>query len=276
MTDPGQTDLSGYVDVWWRSVCDFADLAATIAPEQWSAPTDLPGWDVRAVVSHVAHLEGILGGAAREEAEVPDAPHIRNAMGRFTEIGVITRRDADPAAIVAEIRRYSATRHEALLADPPTDPEAPAPGIFGAIGWSTATLLRNRLLDVAMHEQDLRRAIGRPGHLDSPSARHSADLLLGSPGYILAKRVKAEAGTTLVVEVEGHQPAAVTVDESGRGVTLAQPPADPPGPTVGLRMDRETFLLLAGGRRPAAARQVTVTGDADLATRVLAAMAVMM
>lgn len=275
MTDPGQTELSAYVDVWWRSVGDFADLAATLTPEQWSMPTDLPGWDVRAVVSHVAHLEGILGGAPREDAEVPDAPHIRNAMGRFTEIGVITRREADPAAIVAEIRRYGATRHDALLADPPTDPEAPAPGIFGAIGWSTATLLRNRPLDVAMHEQDVRRAIGRPGNLDSPGARHSADLLLGSLGYILGKRVKAAPGATLVVDVAGHRRAVVTVDESGRGVALAQPPVDPAGVTAGLRMDRETFLLLAGGRRPGAAEQVTVAGDADLAARVLAAMAVM-
>lgn len=275
MTDPEETELSGYVDIWWRSVCDFADLAAAIAPEQWAAPTDLPGWDVRAVVSHVAHLEGILGGAPREDAEVPDAPHIANPMGRFTEIGVITRRDADPATIVAEIRRYGAARHDALLTDPPIDPEAPAPGIFGAIGWSTATLLRNRPLDVAMHEQDVRRAVGRPGNLDGPGARHSADHLLGSLGYVLGKRVEAEPGTTLAVYVEGHRPAVVAVDDSGRGVALAEPPAGESGPTASLRMDRETFLLLAGGRRPQAAQQVTVAGDADLAARVLAAMGVM-
>lgn len=274
MTDPGQTDLSGYVDVWWRSVRDFADLADTIPTEQWSTPTDLPGWDVRAVVSHIAHLEGILGGAAREEAEVPAAPHIRNPMGQFTEIGVLTRRDAEPAAIIAEIRRYATTRHDALLADPPTDPDVPAPGVFGAIGWSIGTLLRNRAFDVAMHEQDVRRAIGRPGHLDGPGPRHSADLLLGSLGYVLGKRVKAQPGTTLVVDVEGHQPAAAAVDASGRGTMLAQPPADPPGPTARLRMDRETFLLLAGGRRLEAAQRVTIAGDADLAARVLAALAV--
>jgi len=272
MSDPAETELRAYVEVWWHSVCDFVDLAATIPAEQWSTPTDLPGWDVRAVVSHVAHLEGTLGGAPREDAEVPDAPHIVNAMGRFTEIGVITRREADPAAIVAEIRRYGAVRHDALLADPPTDPDAPAPGIFGAIGWNTRTLLRNRPLDVAMHEQDVRRAIGRPGNLDSPGARHSADYLLGSLGYVLGKRAKAEAGSTLVVEVADHRPAAVTVDDSGRGVALAEPPAEP---TVALRMDRETFLLLAGGRRPQAAERVAVTGDADLAARVLAAMGVM-
>jgi uncharacterized protein (TIGR03083 family) len=268
MSEP--TELWEYVDVWWRSVGEFADLAASLPSEQWSTPTDLPGWDVRAVISHVAHLEGILGGAPREDAEVLDAPHLASPMSRFTEIGVLTRREADPAAIVAEIRRYSAARHDALLADPPTDPQAPAPGIFGAIGWSTATLLRNRPLDIAMHEQDVRRAVGRPGNIDGPGARHSATYLLESLGYVLAKRVKAPAGTTLAVYVEGHPPAAVTVDESGRGTTLAEPV----DPTVTLRMDRETFLLLAGGRRTDAAERVRIEGDDELAARVLGALAV--
>lgn len=263
------SDLQEYVEVWWRSVGDLTDLAATIPAEHWSTPTDLPGWDVHAVVSHVAHLEGILGGAPREDADVP--AHITGPMSRFTEIGVITRRDAEPAAILEEIRRYATARHEALLADPPTDPAAPAPGLFGAIGWSTGTLLRNRPLDLWMHEQDLRRAVGRPGNLDSPGAVHSAAYLLESLGFVLAKRAGAAPGTTLVAYVDGHPPTAVAIEDSGRGVRLDEPPADP---TVALRMDRETFILLAGGRRAAAVENVTIEGDVDLGARVLAGIAV--
>jgi uncharacterized protein (TIGR03083 family) len=265
------TDLQQYVDVWWHSIGDVADLAAEVPAEQWSLPTDLPGWDVRAVFSHIAHLEGILGGAPEESAEVPDLPHVTGPMGQFTEIGVITRREAEPAAIVEEIRRHAGARHDALLATPPTDPKAPAPGLFGLIGWTDGTLLRNRPLDVWMHEQDVRRAVGRPGNLDSPGARHAATYLLESLGFVLGKRAGAAPGTTLVAYVDGHPPVAVAVDESGRGVTLPEAPATP---DVTLRMDRETFVVLAGGRRPAAAENVSVEGDTELAARFLAALAV--
>ena len=266
------TDLQEYVDNWWVSVEDVVSLAEELRPEEWDLPTDLPGWDVRAVLSHVAHLEGVLGGGPHEQADVPaELAHVTGPMGQFTEIGVITRRDTPPAEIVDQIRRYATARHDDLLAQPPTDPEAPAPGIFGAIGWSNRTLLRNRPLDVWMHEQDVRRATGRPGNLDTPGARHSATYLLESLGFVLGKRVGAEPGTTLVVYVEGHPPTAVTVDDSGRGGALAEVPS---APTATLRMDRESFLLLAGGRRPAAAENVTVEGDSDLAARVLTALAV--
>ena len=266
------TDLQQHVDTWWASVGDLLDLAGELEPADWDAPTDLAGWDVRAVLSHVAHLEGVLGGAPHEQAEVPeDLPHVHGLMGQFTEIGVITRRDADPAQIVEEIRRYTAVRHDELLADPPTDPAALAPGIFGAIGWPTGTLLRNRPLDIWMHEQDVRRAVGRPGNLDTPGAQHSAGYLLESLGFVLGKRLKAASGTTLVAYVEGHDPVAVTVGDDGRGRTL---PALPSEPDVTLRMDRETLILLAGGRRPAAAADVTAEGDLELAARFLTALAV--
>ena len=61
------------------------------------------------------------------------------------------------------------------------------------------------------------------------------------------------------------------VDEDGRGRPLTSVPADP---TVGLAMDVSTFAQLAGGRRTDATEAVTLTGDADLGRRVLAAMAV--
>lgn len=263
--------LQGYVDVWWRATRDFVDLTASLDDEDWARPTDLPGWDVKAVVSHVAHLEAILAGGPPEHAEVAEAAHIRSPMGEFTEIGVLTRRATPPDAIVAEIRRSTAVRHEQLLADPPTDPEAPAPGIFGAIGWSIALLLRNRALDVWMHEQDVRRAVGRPGGLDSSAAAHTADYLLESLGYVLAKRVGAPAGTTLVARVEGSAPAAYGVGEDGRGHRLD---ALPEQPAVALAMGRETFIRLAGGRGAVPSTEVGIEGDADLGQRVVAELAV--
>jgi uncharacterized protein (TIGR03083 family) len=265
--------LQGYVDVWWDAVGSFTDLVASLEAEDWARPTDLPGWDVKAVVSHVAHLEGVLGGAPREHAEVGEPEHVRGPMGQFTEIGVLTRRDTPPAEVVEQIRRAAAARHDALLADPPTDPSSPAPDPFSAMGWNTEQLLRNRALDVWMHEQDVRRAVGRPGGLDSAGAEHTTTYQLESLGYVLAKRVGAAPGTTVVALVDGSPPAAYGVDETGRGNRLAAAPDDP---TVTLRMGRETFILLAGGRGTVDPAAVVIVGDVALGEKMLANSAVML
>ena len=74
-----------------------------------------------------------------------------------------------------------------------------------------------------MHEQDVRRALGRPGGLDSPAAAHTAAYLVESMGYVLAKRVGAAPGTTLVVDVAGQPVSAFAVGEDGRGAPLPAP-----------------------------------------------------
>jgi uncharacterized protein (TIGR03083 family) len=268
MTD--QERLAGYIDVWWQAINDFTELLGDLPTEEWSTPTDLPGWDVRACASHTAHLEGILAGAPEETADVGEPPHVTSLMGLYTEIGVINRRDATPDAIINEIREAATSRHTALLADPPTDAQAKPKAIFGGVPWTWETLLRNRPLDVWMHEQDVRRAVGRPGGMDGAPARHTADYLAETLGFILAKRVGAPAGTTAVLEMAGHDPHAYTVNDAGRGERLSAIPA---APTVRLRMDRESFIVQAGGRRAPEPDAITVEGDDTLGQQILDALA---
>lgn len=264
-----QERLHGYVDVWWRAVDDFTTLLEELPEDSWGKPTDLPGWTVHAVASHIAHLEGILAGAPEEDVDVGEPSHVTGLMGMYTEQGVVARRDRTPDQLIQEIRESATRRHTALLADPPADPTAKPDGVFGAIGWSWETLLRNRPLDVWMHEQDIRRAVGRPGGLDTPQAKHTADYLLESLGVVVGKRVAPPAGTTVVVAVDGSEPVALEVADDGRANRLTEVPESP---TVGLHMSREDFIVLAGGRREPA--DVDVNGDEELARRILDAIAV--
>ncbi len=263
--------LSTLVAVWWEAVDSFTRVLEHVGDDQWATPTDLPGWDVHAIAAHTAHLESLLAGRPHDDVEVGEAPHARGMMGQFTEQGVVARRDRTPDALITEIRESTTARHTQLLADPPTDASAPAPGPFGAIGWTTGLLLRNRPLDVWMHEQDVRRALDLPGNLDSAPARHSADYLMESLPFVVAKRAQAPVGSVVRLEVAGHDPVTAVVGEDGRGR-----PADPDdgAPTVTLATDRETFVVLAGGRRPDERGGVRVSGDAELGERVLAAMGV--
>ncbi len=269
MTDADR--LAALVAIWWEAVDSFTHVLEHVADDQWSVPTDLPGWDVHAVAAHTAHLESLLAGRRHEEVDIGDAPHAVGTMGHFTEQGVVVRRDETPDAIITEIRESTTARHTQLLADPPTDGSVPAPGLFGAIGWSTSLLLRNRPLDVWMHEQDVRRALDMPGNLDSAPALHAAGYLLESLPFIVAKRAQAPAGSVVRLEVDGHDPVAAVVGEDGRGRGATD--ADGP-PDVTLGMDRETFIVLAGGRRPAEPGVVRIAGDTDLGERVVAALGV--
>lgn len=262
--------LATYVDTWWQAIGDFTALLDELDEGDWSAPTDLPGWDVHAVAAHTAHLESLLAGGPDEQADIGDAPHATSPMSQFTEVGVATRRDREPASIVEEIRKVTASRHEELLADPPTDATAAAPGIFGLVGWNQQTLLRNRPLDVWMHEQDVRRAVGRPGGMDSAAARHTADYLSETFGFIVGKRVRPPAGTVAVLDVEGSPAVAVEVDDNGRGRRL---PDVPTSYDVRVATDRETFVLLAGGRRAAEPGAVRIEGDAGLGQRIVERLA---
>ena len=215
------------------------------------------------MASHTAHLESILAGEPEETAEVGEPAHVTGLMGIYTEIGVVNRRDASPDAIINEIRSVTTTRHTALLADPPTDGSAKPEPIFGGVPWDWETLLRNRPLDIWMHEQDVRRAVGRPGNLDSPAAKHTADYLAEASGFVLAKRVGAPPARRRCSRSRAASPLAFTVNDAGRGKRLPEPPAEP---TSGCRWtaSRSSCSPAAGARRsPARSRSRATRSSAS-------------
>ena len=265
------TDLTPCIDTWWSTLTDFTLLLEELPDDAWGTPTDLPGWDVRAIAAHTAHLEHLLAGGAHDNVDIGEVEHAIGFMGAFTEQGVVGRKDRDHDALINEIRESATTTHTAILANGAPDPTAPATEPFGSIGWTNRTLWRNRPLDLWMHEQDVRRAVGRPGNLDAVGARHTVDYLSEAMGLVLAKRVGAPAGTTLRLEVGGHAPRAWTVNEAGRGEELSEVPEET---SVRLSFDLESFIILAGGRRGRDDVRVTVSGDHELGEQVLAHMTV--
>jgi uncharacterized protein (TIGR03083 family) len=260
--------LQQLVEVWHQSSQDTIALLRTIEGDEWARPTDLPGWDVRAIAAHLAHLESQLAGNPQAEVEVPPAPHVKGLLGEYTEGGVIARASLSTDELIDELEAAVEKRYADLTGNPPTDASALGPGFAGLMGWSWKTLLTNRPIDLWMHDQDIRRALGRPGDLDRPGAVHAAVVYGKSLPFVLGKKVGAAPGTTVVLEVTGAQPQvlAAQVGDDGRGATLHQLPENPDARLV---MDFETWILLAGGRRTPADVQVEVYGDRDLAQQVL-------
>jgi uncharacterized protein (TIGR03083 family) len=265
--------LASYVDAWAAAVDETVALLRSLDDADWDRPTDLAGWDVRAVAAHLAHLESELAGNEQQPVEVTEREHITSPMGYYTEMGPIARRDWPTAEIVDELEAAAAARLAELRAQPPTDGSGTPTRTPGGIGWDWNTLLSNRVVDVWMHQQDIRRAVGRPGGMDSAGAEHTVAVFARAFGYAVGKRVQPDPGTRVVLDVSGLRPVhlAVEVDGNGRAVAADVLAGDA---DVALAMDLETYVILAGGRRDPADVEVSVTGDEELGRRVLAAMAV--
>lgn len=274
MTDASPDDrerLAGYVATWQRACADLVRLARELREEEGDLPTDLPGWSVRDNVAHTAHLEAVLAGAPEEEIEVPDASHLSAVTGHYTEQGVLARRGRTLAELADEIEQAVAARTAALEAEPPTDGTAPPPRTPGGVAWSTEVLLRNRPLDVWMHEQDIRRAVGRPGGWDSPAAAHTLAIFAGSLPVLVGKRIAPPPGTVVRLHVpDAAIDRAVLVGEDGRA---GRAPAGTE-PTTTVTLSPEAFAVLSGGRREPDAVAVTLSGDEELGRRLLDVMAV--
>lgn len=271
MTDAPDEGLLRLVEIWHGACSDFVALARDIPPEQWDLPTDLEGWTVKDNVAHTAHLEGVLAGNPEETIEVGEAPHLKGLMNYYTEQGVLARRDRDMQSLADEIEQAVATRHAALLADPPTDGTAKPPKTPGDIPWDTHRLLSNRPFDVWMHEQDIRRAIGRPGGYSSPAAAHVLRIFGQALPMVVGKRVAPPVGTTITLEVpDAGLGWTVRVGEDGR----CGPVDDAGSASTTVRLSPEDFVVLAGGRRTPDQAQPKIEGDVELGQQLLHKLAV--
>ncbi|KWW97818.1 hypothetical protein TH66_20475 [Carbonactinospora thermoautotrophica] len=268
-------NLTRYVDAWEQTIRSVAELAEGLSPADWDRATECPGWSVRDNVSHVIGLEReLLGDPAPSHTLPRDLVHIRNEMGRYMEIAVDVRRHHTPAELVGELndtiaRRVKALREEVERRDPEEEVE-----VFGGLRrWTYEILLRNRAFDVWVHEQDIRRAVGRPGNLGAPAALAAKDVIVSALPVVVVKRAGAPAGSAVIFDVTGPVKfsAVVRVDTDGRGVLSPWLFGDP---TARLTMDWETFARLGCGRVSPRTVHVTVQGDEELAGRVLDAMAV--
>ena len=267
--DPRLVEL---VELWHRACSDFVELARTLTPEQGDLPTDLDGWSVKDNVAHTAHLEAVLAGAPDETVEVPEAPHLRGPMSYYTEQGVLARRGRSLPDLAEEIETAVATRHAALVADPPSDAAGSPPKTPGGIGWTWATLLTNRPVDVWMHEQDIRRAIDRPRGYDGPVAAHVIGVFGRALAMVVGKRVSPPSGTTVRLLVpDAGRDWAVRVGDDGRAGFVDPEDASP---DVTVSMSAQDYVVLSGGRRPVSATGARLEGDRELGARLLESLAV--
>ncbi len=249
----------------WRST---AAACEDLTPEQWDTMTDCPGWTVRDQLAHVLGTESVLLGRPSPDPAPAGLQHVHNPVGEMNEAWVDARRQVSGDKVLAEFEEVTAARVAALEAMTDEELEASTPSPVGEVPY--ATFMDVRVMDCWTHEQDIRRVLGRPGHLVGPAPGAALDRLVSSFGYVVGKRVGPPDGTTVVLELLTEPEARpVAVVMSGGRARPTEPPADP---AVRIRTDPEAYACLATGRWTAdhaiAAGRVTFAGDEALGRRV--------
>lgn len=255
------------LDAMHDAIDGFVEVVATLQDHDWRRPTGCPGWTVHDVVAHVVGLEDVLTGGIEPDVELhDDLPHVTNDVSRYTERHVHVRRSRHPSELLEELGVVIGRRRRQLAGDL----DAVAPSFLGG-QQPLAHSIGLRAFDIFSHEQDIRRAIGRPGHLEGPAAAACLARVLRQLARVLPDRVVADEAT-LVMEVAGPQSATLWLD-LGTGETLHAPPPDP---TVTMEFSFADLIPLACGRddAPDPARVAKVTGNDALAARVLTSLGI--
>ncbi|MCI0782564.1 MAG: SCP2 sterol-binding domain-containing protein, partial [Chloroflexi bacterium] len=131
--------------------------------------------------------------------------------------------------------------------------------------------------DAWVHEQDMRRAVNRPGHLEGPVAEHAMGRMAMAMPYVIGRKVQPDDGTEVVFDVTGAAGRVLAVAMDGTRAKYLESPPD--SPAVRLSMDVETFACLTCGRcspdEAMGSGKVAIDGDRALGERILGQMNIM-
>jgi uncharacterized protein (TIGR03083 family) len=262
MINVAREDAIAWLDAAYDGIVGMAE---TLGPDEWARPTACPGWSVQDNVSHVIGIEAILLGRPAPAVELPaDLPHVRNELGTLNEIWVEAYRTSPPAEVLGDLRAVIDERRTALAAmdQAAFDAESATPAGPDSYG----RFMRIRTMDIWFHEQDIREAVGRPGHLDGRAPAAALDEVVTALGYVVGKRAAAPAGSGVRFELTEPMARRIDIEVTDRARVVAELAGEP---TATLTVPGDHFMRLAGGRGADPGR-VAITGDTALGERIVA------
>jgi uncharacterized protein (TIGR03083 family) len=131
--------------------------------------------------------------------------------------------------------------------------------------------MRIRTMDIWFHDQDIREAVGRPGHLDGPVPAAALDEVAAVLGYVVGKRAAVPAGSSVRFDLTGPLARRIDIEVGDRARVVDQISGDP---TTTLTVAGDRFMRLCGGRS-ADSSVVDITGDRAVGESVTANLAFM-
>ena len=276
-------DLGGLLDAFEHVVQAIVDLGWACREEDFEKPTENPGWTVKDHFVQVVATEKAFAALPREPLSPPNPSDVRGQFDRIVDVEVAARRQWTGRSVVSELADFHQHRMAQLRAlDLTLDTE-----IAGFFGDHTTfgDQLRAQIQDTWVHEQDLRTALDRPGDLDSPAAAVFTSVIIDALPLIAVRDAGIEPGRGIVLDVTGpvlaRGGARVVQGEHGQpeGEELFsgqdRPEGEEPLDVTTVQLTTEALTRRAAGRRTTDEIHCTVSGDTDIARRVLDALDVL-
>jgi uncharacterized protein (TIGR03083 family) len=255
--------LLGALAEEWAAI---EDLVRDLTDTQWLAPTPCPAWDVRDQLAHIVAAEYALAGHFGAAGTVPDS-ELYASVGMF----MVDVREEPPRMLLERYREITAARlgDFADLSDDEWAATTWTPVGPGSVG----RLVRLRVFDCWMHEQDVRDALRRPGHDGGTPVDVALDEIEAALGFLLTRKARVPEDGLVTIALSGPVARSWNVAvRDNRGRLVETPPRKP---DVTLRLPVGLFTRLCGGRidPQTALTEVTIEGDQDLGRRIVAGLA---
>ncbi len=269
-TDPKDRTIEALREVW----ASISALGAGLSEAEWTTPSPLAGWTVQDNLAHMTGTEMMLLGEPNPEVTVDRdlLGHVRNDIGEFNEVWVEHLRSRPGVEVLAMFDDATARRLAAR--DAMSDDEWNAESFTPAGRDTYGRFMQIRVFDCWLHEQDMRDAVGRPGHESGVAVEVTLDEMTGAMGFVVGKRAGAADGQSVRFDLTdaGSVVRSIGVAVDGRAAVVG---ADHPrlaSPTVVLTMPVGVMTRLCAGRTPLTELRASVelAGDAEVGERVLA------
>ena len=251
----------------------LSDLGSQLNETEWKSPTDCPGWTVQDNLAHLVGMERVLNGLPGTSHSAGPRDHVKNPIGEANENEIDSRRGLTGAQVLAEWNDIAAARLNTLRTADDAYFDIPAMTPTGP--GTVADFLHIRVLDCWVHEQDMRRAVGRPGHLSGPAAEHTIDRLIRTIPIVVGKRAGTPDGSSVVIDITGGVQRHIICSVAGGRASLTDVESE--APLARLTMDTETFLVLATGRRAPGTMlgSVELAGDVAVGNKIVTTLNMM-
>lgn len=254
---PAASDRAALVAALEDQFDALLELGRDLTEEQWSTPSEVPGWDVKDNFSHVIGTELMLLGRPDEKVDVADAAHVKNDIGSFNEVAIETRRGRSGKEVLAEFALVAGERKAALAEMTEADFDAES---FTPAGQDTyGRFMQIRVFDCWIHEQDCRGPLGLPGHESGPAAEVMVDEMTTAMGFVVGKKAGATEGQSVRLRLTGATERTIDVRVDGRATVVS----DLDEPTTTITIPMPLWVRFAAGRRAGDPDHADVTIDGD-------------
>jgi uncharacterized protein (TIGR03083 family) len=253
------------------------ELLSSLSSDDWNRPTVCSGWSVKDIALHLLGVEVSILSRKRDRfhqstANISEWADLVAFINRLNDIWIQAARRISPPLLLdflALAGRQSSEYFQSLDPHAPGDPvDWAGPG--GAPVW----------LDIAReyterwhHQQQIRDAVGRPGLKSPEYLGPILDTFVLALPHSFAE-VQADQETSLNLVLRGATGRRWVLIRDTGAWTLYQGSVDNPAAAIALDEDDAWRLWTRGLRKSEAQPRIEISGDTELATRVLDVVAV--